>query len=100
MVTDSVDAEGGTSVHSKRNLLIYASISGLQLVFQLVNALDAARLGLFAATVLHNSLLARILAAPMSFFHVTPLGRIVNRMSKDTTDVDRNLSGNLSMALR
>ncbi|MEW5304006.1 MAG: hypothetical protein WDW36_006649 [Sanguina aurantia] len=98
--TDAVDAQGGRSADSKRNLLIYASISGVQLLFQLVNALDAARLGLRAATALHASLLSHILAAPMAFFHVTPLGRLVNRLSKDTTDVDRSLAGNLSMALR
>ena len=28
----------------------------------------------------------------MSFLHVTPVGRIINRLTKDTLDVDKNLA--------
>lgn len=36
----------------------------------------------------------------MSFYHTTPTGRIINRLTKDTADIDRNLAGNLSFAFR
>jgi ABC-type multidrug transport system fused ATPase/permease subunit len=49
---------------------------------------------------MHEQLLHSLLGAPMSFFHTTPTGRIINRLTKDTADIDRNLAGNLAFALR
>jgi ABC-type multidrug transport system fused ATPase/permease subunit len=37
---------------------------------------------LTAARTMHDSMLWRIVRAPMSFFDTTPLGRILNRFSK------------------
>lgn len=41
-----------------------------------------------AAKDLHNNLLSRTMRLPMSFFDCTPLGRIINRFSKDLDVVD------------
>lgn len=49
---------------------------------------------------MHEALLSSLLRAPMSFYHTTPSGRIINRLTKDTADIDRNLAGNLSFAIR
>ena len=37
---------------------------------------------------LHNSMLRRVVHAPMRFFYSNPLGRIINRFSKDTAMAD------------
>ena len=37
---------------------------------------------------LHNSMLQRVAHAPMLFFNSNPLGRIINRFSKDTAMID------------
>lgn len=47
-----------------------------------------------AAKYLHKMLLKNILRSPMSFFDITPIGRIVNRFSKDIDTVDVMLPAN------
>ncbi|KAF8933344.1 Canalicular multispecific organic anion transporter 2 [Dissophora ornata] len=41
-----------------------------------------------ASEVLHDNVLARVLRLPMSFFDVTPQGRVLNRFSSDISDID------------
>ncbi|KAF9108264.1 hypothetical protein BGX29_001994 [Mortierella sp. GBA35] len=48
-----------------------------------------------AARRLHERLLDRVLRLPMSFFDITPLGRIVNRFSSDVLSVDEMIPWNV-----
>lgn len=48
--------------------------------------------GLKASKVLHNRLIARVFNAPINlFFDVTPIGKILNRFSKDLAIIDEQL---------
>ncbi len=58
----------------------------------LMNLLSA----LHASKVIHWKTLGGLVRAPVLFFDVTPVGRILNRFSKDTDDVDFLLSMSMS----
>lgn len=49
-----------------------------------------------AARILHELLLDNVLKAPLQFFDVTPLGRILSRFSKDVDVVDTSLPSELA----
>ena len=48
-----------------------------------------------SAAAYHSKMLRRVLHAPMSFFDTTPMGRIVNRFSKDIDTLDNFLPLNI-----
>eukprot|EP00439_Symbiodinium_sp_Y106_P037690 s1985_g4.t1 len=48
-----------------------------------------------AARAFHRKLLANLLRLPMTFFDTTPLGRVLNRFSKDIYTIDEVLVNNL-----
>ncbi|XP_052898369.1 multidrug resistance-associated protein 1 isoform X1 [Anopheles moucheti] len=61
----------------------------LSTLFLYVGALEASR-------TLHKTLLRRILNAPLtSFFDITPVGRVLNRFSKDIDTTDSDLPATL-----
>ena len=49
---------------------------------------------------LHNSMLQRVAHAPMQFFHSNPLGRIINRFSKDTAMGDSVVTSQIMVWLQ
>ena len=48
--------------------------------------------GVLAAKRLHQAAINRVIKAPMGFFDTSPLGRIINRFSKDLDGIDNSLS--------
>ncbi|RNC45383.1 multidrug resistance protein E, partial [Trypanosoma cruzi] len=49
---------------------------------------------------LHSQLLRSVAVAPMSFFDTTPLGRVMNRFSKDMSTIDSNLQSSVIFFLQ
>jgi ABC-type multidrug transport system fused ATPase/permease subunit len=70
---------------------IYGALSTLQCVTNLLKQFSLAKYGNVASGSLHDDMWRALLRAPMLFFNSTPLGRIVNRFSKDMGDIDRQL---------
>ena len=48
-----------------------------------------------ASQLLHGDILGRLFHNPLSYFDTTPLGRIVNRFSKDVDMIDNTLPFNI-----
>jgi ABC-type multidrug transport system fused ATPase/permease subunit len=55
--------------------------------------------GQVSSRTYHEALVRGILRAPMGFFDITPLGRVVNRFSKDISVLDDRLPATLYMWL-
>jgi len=64
-------------------------------VFVLLCAFTLAEGVLRSASILHTNILKSGLRAPMSFFDSTPIGRIINRFSKDIDVIDAQLPRSL-----
>ncbi|XP_067399218.1 ATP-binding cassette sub-family C member 10 isoform X3 [Emydura macquarii macquarii] len=72
-------------------LMVYGSIAGANSIFTILRAFLFAYGTIRAATVIHNRLLQRVMKATVTFFDVTPTGRILNRFSSDLYCVDDSL---------
>ncbi|KAJ3364074.1 hypothetical protein GGF31_000611 [Allomyces arbusculus] len=72
-------------------LLVYLGLSTLNIGLQYFqNMLEMSR-SMAASTKLHDALLERVLGAPISWFDSVPVGRLVNRFSKDIQTIDREV---------
>mmetsp|Transcript_88228 Transcript_88228/g.175269 ORF Transcript_88228/g.175269 Transcript_88228/m.175269 type:complete len:1386 (-) Transcript_88228:154-4311(-) len=77
-------------------LAIYVTLNLANVMLGLVASAITYWRGFHAATGLHNDLFASVMRAPMSFFQGTPHGRLINRFSKDTSEIDSGLVQTLS----
>ena len=76
---------------------IYGALGISQSFFVLFGSFSLAIGGILASKTLHNKMLANILRSPMSFFDTTPLGRILNRFSKDIYLIDEVVPRSIRM---
>ncbi|KAJ1554992.1 hypothetical protein HK096_010528 [Nowakowskiella sp. JEL0078] len=70
----------------------YICLAVLMTISTYIYALFFAFSGTRASKNLHEKALERIMRAPVSFYDTTPLGRILNRFSRDVDAIDNNLS--------
>ncbi|TFK46118.1 ABC transporter [Heliocybe sulcata] len=76
---------------------IYAGLGVSQAITFFFMGSMFAFLTYFASRQLHRAAINRVMHAPMSFFETTPLGRIMNRFSKDIDTIDNMLGEGLRM---
>ncbi|XP_053167888.1 ATP-binding cassette sub-family C member 4 isoform X2 [Hemicordylus capensis] len=67
---------------------IYAGLTVTTVVFSILRSLLVFQVLVNAAQTLHNKMFQSILSAPVLFFDRNPIGRILNRFSKDIGHLD------------
>ncbi|KAK3276724.1 hypothetical protein CYMTET_15230 [Cymbomonas tetramitiformis] len=80
-------------------LALYTGLSFVAIFIMLGRNILSAYLSTKAAGIMHQRLLKSVLRAPLSFFHTTPTGRILNRFSQDTYTVDEKVTDTLTTYL-
>ncbi|XP_054723431.1 multidrug resistance-associated protein 1-like [Uloborus diversus] len=97
---DSLDRSNAKDINLRNlRLGVYGGLGGAETLFTLITAVSLNLACLKAATMLHDGMLCHIMHAPMSFFDTTPLGRILNRFSKDIDTADMTIRFNMRMLL-
>ncbi|KAJ2710883.1 hypothetical protein H4R19_003522, partial [Coemansia spiralis] len=76
---------------------VYAAIALACVVLILGRSLVQFWSSVRASRVLHEQLLHTVLRAPVRFFDTTPVGRLINRFSKDMETIDQALSSSLAI---
>ncbi|KAJ1569274.1 Multidrug resistance-associated protein 1, partial [Cladochytrium tenue] len=70
---------------------VYAGLGLAQALALLIYSVQMGIGGVHAAERLHDKVLASSIASPVGFFDQTPLGRIVNRLSRDIDYADNSI---------
>ncbi|XP_061612364.1 ATP-binding cassette sub-family C member 3 isoform X3 [Phyllopteryx taeniolatus] len=78
---------------------VYAALGITQGVLVMISSFTLAMGNIGAARKLHHNLLANKLHTHQSFFDTTPIGRIINRFSKDIYVIDETLPSTVLMFL-
>ncbi|XP_062380409.1 ATP-binding cassette sub-family C member 5 [Sardina pilchardus] len=79
---------------------IYVLSMGVAVLLKTLRGFAFVKCTVKAASTLHDKLFQKLLLSPMRFFDTTPLGRILNRFSKDMDEVDVRLTMQAEMMLQ
>ncbi|WFD33890.1 hypothetical protein MCUN1_000716 [Malassezia cuniculi] len=80
-------------------LQVYSAIVVAFILITVVRDIIQIAASLSASTRLYEGMVASLLRAPPQFYDRTPIGRIMNRLSKDIQEVDQEMSPVLQMTL-
>ncbi|KAI0387803.1 ABC transporter [Hypomontagnella monticulosa] len=78
---------------------VYAAWSIADVIFSGITYIAYENGGWFAARSLHTTFIKAVMSVPLSWYKATPVGRIVNRFSRDMDSIDTQLAGMLRLCL-
>jgi ABC-type multidrug transport system fused ATPase/permease subunit len=76
---------------------VYFATGVASALFSFTRIITTGFMGVRASRKLHGDLFKAVIAAPMSFFDTTPVGRLISRFTKDMDAVDVTLPSSLGM---
>ncbi|KAI1819716.1 ABC transporter [Xylaria intraflava] len=95
-----VDAYDNDDAHDVAFYLgIYAAWTLGDIFFNGLTYICYERGGWYAARTLHANFIKAVMNVPLSWFKTTPVGRVVNRFSRDMASLDTTLAGMLRMTM-
>ncbi|XP_056135383.1 ATP-binding cassette sub-family C member 12 [Lampris incognitus] len=68
--------------------MVYGLIVVVTVVLCIFKSFAFTKVTLRAASTLHDTMYKKVMASPMSFFDTNPVGRVLNRFSKDQDELD------------
>ncbi|CAG2176939.1 unnamed protein product, partial [Oppiella nova] len=92
ILTDSNQENTNSDTSAQNNgVIIYSSLMGALFMTSLLRAITWFVMFMRASVNLHNSIFYRLLRAPIAVFDNNPVGRILNRFTKDLGIIDEML---------
>lgn len=82
------------------NLIIYCCLVGGAFVFVVIRAYGFLLVSLRCSQRLHDKMVLAVLQAPVLFFDTNPVGRVMNRFSKDISCLDELLPKAFLMSMQ
>ncbi|CAG8573111.1 6233_t:CDS:10, partial [Cetraspora pellucida] len=82
---------------TEQYMSVYCAWGVAESIFSVLVCLTLSLAGITAARNLHRKAFQQILRAPINFFETTPLGRIINRFSKDIDACDNLITESYRM---
>ncbi len=87
-------------ISALQGVMIYGIIAALSLVILTCSQIFWLQRGIKAGVELHDKMLAGVLKAPVRFFDTTPVGRLLQRFSRDLESVDVQLQWSFEAAVQ
>ncbi|KAI1289206.1 ATP-binding cassette sub-family C member 4 [Halotydeus destructor] len=81
------------------NLITYTSLTVLLLALTFVRTVGTSVLCLNSSINLHNTIFRKLLLTKMAFFETNPVGRILNRFTRDMGFVDQRMPKSLNLVI-
>ncbi|KAK4879113.1 hypothetical protein RN001_007259 [Aquatica leii] len=95
-----IKKEASYESQQKINLYVYCAITLATFIFSILRIITYVNVSMKSSTALHKLMLSRLIRAPLSFFHLSSSGCILNRFAKDLGTIDDVLPNVAIVAFR